>query len=531
MTRFLSVGFSKSTRGKKVFFASAALFPGVLILLAGITSACQAKKLARAPENQLSTHWVVPKPPSFFSGKPVLWVSLQTHLGENLIENNLSTSLRLFSAGKPLVLRDSRGLVHRAQSITLGWRNEPLLKSKKLFRYVVGPFGSFESAERLAIRLRTEGIDALVAHPKDWEVWLPYGTRIPKGLSTVRWRKNISAVLEPVLRLKTGSRKLFGPLELEAPDGLNWQGGVYKGPFRLQQDAYGTWTLLELVPMHRYLEGVVSHEIGNFVPVSALQAQTVLARTWAMANSHRFEVDGYHLCSDTQCQVYKDPTKANQAVKDAIKVTSGRILSWQAKPIHAVYHASNGGVMAAGNEAWAMKSVPYLETKLDGPKTWTNRFEMPLLKRSKVLSFLQDGSTAYGSQHTRFRWVRVITAEQLQQAISSSEMPNRLKVTERGPSGRVLTLEIIGLRERSLVELRLDEIRRYLPQLPSTLFVVDEVGPGVWRFLGGGFGHGAGLSQAGAIDLADRGWTAQQILMHYYPSTIYGPLLHSVIAP
>ena len=70
--------------------------------------------------------------------------------------------------------------------------------------------------------------------------------------------------------------------------------------------------------------------------------------------------------------------------------------------------------------------------------------------------------------------------------------------------------------------LKLDAIRRTLRRLPSTLFVVEAEGAGTWRFNGGGFGHGVGLSQAGAIDLADRGWTAQRILQHYYPGTQLG---------
>ena len=71
--------------------------------------------------------------------------------------------------------------------------------------------------------------------------------------------------------------------------------------------------------------------------------------------------------------------------------------------------------------------------------------------------------------------------------------------------------------------LRLDAIRRTLRQLPSTLFVVRQQAPGLWLFDGGGFGHGAGLSQAGAIDLASRGWSRQQILEHYYPGTVLQP--------
>ena len=60
---------------------------------------------------------------------------------------------------------------------------------------------------------------------------------------------------------------------------------------------------------------------------------------------------------------------------------------------------------------------------------------------------------------------------------------------------------------------------RSLRTLPSTLFVLTPAGPGAWRLEGGGFGHGAGLSQAGAIDLAARGWSLERILSHYYPGT------------
>jgi hypothetical protein len=92
-----------------------------------------------------------------------------------------------------------------------------------------------------------------------------------------------------------------------------------------------------------------------------------------------------------------------------------------------------------------------------------------------------------------------------------------LKVLERGASGRVLALEIAGPGGSRV--LRLDAIRRTLRQLPSTLFTVSPAGAGVWLVKGAGFGHGAGLSQAGAIDLARRGWSRDRILEHYYPGT------------
>jgi len=97
-----------------------------------------------------------------------------------------------------------------------------------------------------------------------------------------------------------------------------------------------------------------------------------------------------------------------------------------------------------------------------------------------------------------------------------------LRVLERGPSGRVLALEIGGTNGATV--LRRDAIRRTLRELPSTLFLLAPSGSGAWRVDGGGFGHGAGLSQAGAIDLGRQGWSVERILSHYYPGAVVQPL-------
>ena len=138
----------------------------------------------------------------------------------------------------------------------------------------------------------------------------------------------------------------------------------------------------------------------------------------------------------------------------------------------------------------------------------------------RFLSF-RDG--AFGNSHHLFRWERIVRAADIKEILTFSdfrnELPRSISVLERGTSGRVLALEIRGDNARRV--LRLDEIRRNLRNLPSTLFYIEEVEDGVWRFIGGGFGHGAGLSQAGAIELALRGWTTRKILKYYYPGTTY----------
>ena len=111
------------------------------------------------------------------------------------------------------------------------------------------------------------------------------------------------------------------------------------------------------------------------------------------------------------------------------------------------------------------------------------------------------------------------------------QSPLQLNALQRGKSGRVLALQIAGADEAKPVVLRLDRIRRTLRRLPSTLFVIEPQGLDRWLIRGGGFGHGAGLSQAGAIDLAWRGWSTERILSHYYPGTVYGPLPGGVQSP
>ena len=104
--------------------------------------------------------------------------------------------------------------------------------------------------------------------------------------------------------------------------------------------------------------------------------------------------------------------------------------------------------------------------------------------------------------------------------MTSSFYPKKIDAVSRGSSGRVTSLKIVN-KTGSEILLKLDGIRGVLRQLPSTLFVVKEIKEDKWIFSVGGFCHGAGMSQSGAIDLAKNGWTTKQILLHYYPKTKY----------
>ena len=511
--------------------SSKRFFSGLLLVLVNVLSGCKAFESLPLKESSLLTHQQIKQPPELTPSQSLLWVGLEAYLGRGTKDDESSAALYLKTAGQPLVLIDANGIKHKSAEIRITWRQVTLQIKKHLERQVAGPFASFESAQVLATNLRKLGLDAVVAHPKDWEVWLPdkQGLPLHMDIKFRTWKESITSEIKPVLNVQTGGRILLsGPVRIEALDGAYFEGGVYQGPFVLQPDAYGSWSLVEQVPLERYLQGVVPHEIGVAAPSAALEAQAVLARTWAVANSNRFVVDGFHLCSDTQCQVYKDPRQATDDVKSAIANTVGKVLSWEGKPINAVYHASNGGVSANGNEAWLMNAVPYLRARLDGTSVWKENFSLPLTDSLQVKSLLEASEGAYGINHPRFRWSLVFSAEQLKELLRRKgivmESPKAIKVLERGRSGRVLALQIRGDSNEPPVVLRIDEIRRILRNLPSTLFVLNQLDEMTWEVIGGGFGHGVGLSQAGAIDLARRGWTTEEILSHYYPGTNFGPL-------
>jgi len=494
----------------------------LLAVWLGAAAGCRAREVPPAAQAAFPLHRPVPAVPPLSASQPRLWVALAAHLAG-------PGGLELPSARGRLRLVDAAGLAVEAPAVSLRWSRRDLAVPIQVRRLVLGPFASFESAEAEAERWRAAGAQPVVARPADWEVWAAPGSPPLPGRTPRLQERQETHSWVPLLVVGSTIRALRGPVRIEAPGGLRWQGGVYAGPFRLQSDAHGGWTLVELVPLERYLLGVVPHEIGAGAPAAALAAQAVLARTWAVRNQHRFAVDGYHLCADTQCQVYGDPRLAGRAVARAIAATGGRVLTWQTRPIHAVYHATNGGVSAAFEEVWAGEPLPYLQPRLDGESALLAPLALTLpLDGAALQRLLRDGRWAHGADHPRFRWQRRLDGATLTAAARALEpgfpAVTRVRVLRRGPSGRVLALELAGPPGARRLVLERDAIRRNLRQLPSTLFAVHAEGPGLWRFEGGGFGHGAGLSQAGAIDLARRGWNLERILAWYYPGTELLPL-------
>ncbi len=419
-----------------------------------------------------------------------------------------------------LTLQSSNGLTYKTKNLKVIFKEIPLEKPLKIEKYVSKPFASFESAKKESLKLEKIGYKPLIAFPESWEIWLPNDSELI-NLKNFKLKKVlVQTEIVPYLTNEYTLQKLMGPISISSKEDIEINGINHGKSFYLVKDSYGSWTLIQKISFEKYLNGVLPHEMGKNSPLEALKAQAVIARTWALYNSDRFKIDKYHLCITTQCQVYK-PYGGNDKTIKAVIDTKNKILAYDNKPINAFYHASNGGISAKASESWEIKDYPYLISKIDTKKSLSKK----LINRSDLLDFfLIDKKTFFGKNHYLFRWEKIISSKEIQNLLKiNKQLEENMdflepKVIKRGQSGRVIKLQIKLPEESNSIFLEKDEIRKNLNFLPSNLFIINKKSDNLWVFRGGGFGHGVGLSQSGAIEMAELGFSYKKILKNYYQS-------------
>ena len=423
-----------------------------------------------------------------------------------------------------ILLNSSNGFKHKSKKINIVFRKIPLKSPLIIERLVFGPFASYESAQRQAKNLKEKGYKPLIAYPKNWEVWISVSENLPdQRLNYKFFRKSYKSIIVPFLVSQYTQQKLEGPVNISSSEDIRINNINFGKNFYLAKDSYGTWTLIQKMKFDDYLKGVLPYEIGSNSPFEALKAQAVIARTWAIYNSERFNIDNYHLCISTQCQVYKPPKKEYKNVNKAIKDTSNLIITYMNKPINSFYHGSNGGITASASESWEIDDFHYFNPMIDGLNSLKKSFKLPIENDDQLNKFLEFADEKfYGNRHSLFRWKKIISNEKIVNSLIKNQLIKEksdfidLNIIDRGFSGRVTKLEIKLRNTNQSTILVKDDIRRILSFLPSNLFTINKLNENLWLFKGGGFGHGVGLSQAGAIEMAELGFSYEQILNHYY---------------
>lgn len=257
----------------------------------------------------------------------------------------------------------------------------------------------------------------------------------------------------------------------------------YRGKTLLLPTTQGL-TAINYVDLEQYLYSVLGGEMNGNWPLEALKAQAVAARTYAIYKRENESNGTYDVVNTQASQVYKGIVSESPGTHTAVKTTAGQVLTYKDKVILAVFHACSGGHTENVEDVWS-QPLPYLR-----------------------------GVVGYDENVGACQWAKTVTGEELNQRIAGIGAVKSLTPT-LSPYGSIKSMTFVG--DRGTRELRGEALRNALG-LRSTRFTITAEPVGL-RFNGRGWGHGLGMSQWGAYNLAQQGVKYQQILAHYYRDT------------
>ncbi len=326
------------------------------------------------------------------------------------------------------------------------------------------------------------------------------------------------------------------------------------------------------LPVEKYLESVISSEMSATSSLELLKAHAVISRSWLLAQmKKRREVAEsgndffsftkkedtlirwydredhtlFDVCADDHCQRYQGITKETSPhVAEAIRQTKGQILMDGEEICDARFSKCCGGITEEFQYCWEDTPKTYLTavrdialgvehtlpnlTNEEEAEKWI-RFNPPAFCNTQDKKILSEVLNDYDQETVNFyRWKETLSQEKLQQLIADKLKMNLgaildMKAVERGKSGRISKLQIIGTEKTFTIGKEL-EIRRTLSDshLLSSAFVVDKYDkdeqgvPQCFELIGAGWGHGVGLCQIGAAVMGEQGYHYDAILLHYY---------------
>ena len=345
---------------------------------------------------------------------------------------------------------------------------------------------------------------------------------------------------------------------------------VFSGTLRLVVDE-DKIVAINILPVEDYLISVISSEMNANSSLELLKAHAVVSRSWLFAQiEKRKALSGkdegffsfiktkeeyirwydredhtiFDVCADDHCQRYQGITKAtNDTVAEAVHATRGQLLMYDKKICDARFSKCCGGATEEFENCWEDKHYPYLTSVRDA-ETEENLSFPDLTKEEEAERWIRKAPKSFCDTHDKkilsqilnnydqettdfYRWKIRYTQAELAELIRTKTKTDYGEIIDlipiqRGPSGRICKLKIVGTLKTLIIGKEM-EIRRTLSDshLFSSAFVVDkgEVKEGIpqWFLLSGaGWGHGVGLCQIGAAVMGEKGYSYEEILLHYY---------------
>lgn len=265
----------------------------------------------------------------------------------------------------------------------------------------------------------------------------------------------------------------------------------YRDELEIRREPDNTLTIIHPLPLETYVAGIVASEVSPSWPMESLKAQAIAARTYAVWQKYRRVDQSYHLTASVLDQVYDGVGKEHVRAKQAAEETYGLVITYQNKLAQSYFHASCGGQTESALDGWG--------------------FDLPYLPGSKCIL----------CQHAKAVWEYKTSTASLSRNLSSLGVGDirRIQIGGRTKSGRAR--DFVVTTKHGTKRIVATDFRKLVGynQLKSTLIErIDMDGNNV-RFIGRGRGHGVGMCQEGAKEMAEAGFTAQKIIEHFYPKT------------
>jgi len=304
--------------------------------------------------------------------------------------------------------------------------------------------------------------------------------------------------------------------------GFHWdrlEDQEFAGQLAIRNNADGTQTAINTIDIEDYLCSVISSEMRADSPMELLKAHAVISRSWVMRAIKNQESgirnhEGFDVCADDHCQRYEGLRRINDRAVQAVRETAHQVLVYNDAICDCRYHKCCGGKTEVWRTCWEDIDVPYIQS-VDCP--YCGRVSAQTLRL-----VLND----YDQETKDFHdWKVTYTAAELGEIIRRKSGIDFGDIVDliplhRGASGRIDRLRIVGTKHTEEIGKEL-KIRLWLSPtcLYSSWFEVKKsfhLSSFIFQLSGRGWGHGAGLCQIGAAQMAVEGKTYEQILAHYY---------------
>ncbi len=305
--------------------------------------------------------------------------------------------------------------------------------------------------------------------------------------------------------------------------GFHWdrlEDQEFAGTLEIRNNPDGTQTAVNTLDLEDYLCSVISSEMNANSPMELLKAHAVISRSWAIRAMQNPNHEGFHVCGDDHCQRYEGLRRMNERAVQAVRETAGQVLVYvQSDNVQGTkeeicdcrYYKCCGGRSEVWRTCWEDIDVPYIQS-VECP--YCGRVSERTLRL--VLNDYDQETKDFHDWQVRYTDDELDNIVREKSGIDFGHITS-LEPLHRGVSGRIDSLRIVGTEHTEIIGKEL-KIRLWLSHkcLYSSWFDVSHT-DGQWTLTGHGWGHGAGLCQIGAAQMAAEGHSYEEILSFYYP--------------